>query len=113
MARNNDRTAATDAIVGKNVHTLRIARGWSRQQLAERIDVTHQQLQKHEKGTNRISAGRLALIAQAFGKPVGYFFEEENIVECPRGRLMMEIFRELSKKTELQNEAILVMARVL
>ena len=113
MARNNDKTAATDAIVGANIQTLRIACGWSRQQLAERIDVTHQMLSKYEKATNRITSGRLELIAKVFYKPVGYFFDEENIVECPRVRLMIEIFRELNKKTDQKNEAVLLIARAL
>lgn len=72
-----------DKRIGLKIKELRIAMGMSRHQLAERIGVTHQQTQKYEKGVNRISAGRLASIAETLGKPVGYFFDEsEDSVEA-------------------------------
>ena len=47
----------------------------SRQQLAKAIEVTLQQLQKYETGFNRISIGRLILIAKALEKNIGYFYD--------------------------------------
>jgi transcriptional regulator with XRE-family HTH domain len=46
----------------------------SQQELADRLGITCQQLQKYEKGTSRIAAGRLHMIAQALDASVGYFF---------------------------------------
>jgi transcriptional regulator with XRE-family HTH domain len=45
--------------------------------LAEKLGVTFQQIQKYEKGTNRVGAGRLPLIAKIFGVPIGDLFQEE------------------------------------
>lgn len=76
MARKNEYIKEIDQLVGKKIYSLRLAKGLSRQQLAEVIEVTHQQLQKYEKGTNRISVGRLVMIAKALGKNVDYFYSD-------------------------------------
>jgi len=63
-----------DAEIGKRVRTLRLQRGLSQTELGALIDVTFQQVQKYEKGTNRISAGRLQRIAEVMSVPVSFFF---------------------------------------
>jgi transcriptional regulator with XRE-family HTH domain len=75
MARQHSYIAEVDQFIGGKIYSLRLAKGLSRQQLAEVIGVTHQQLQKYEKGTNRISAGRLVLIAKALDKTAEFFYE--------------------------------------
>ncbi|MFV9897684.1 helix-turn-helix domain-containing protein, partial [Rickettsia conorii] len=74
MGRKNDIIQKIDSFIGKKIYSLRLAKGLSRQQLAEVIDVTHQQLQKYEKAINRISVGRLVLIAEALDRHIDYFF---------------------------------------
>ena len=64
-----------DAHVGTRINKLRVSMGMSLKKVAKAIGVTHQQLQKYEKGINRISAGRLATIACFFKEPISYFFE--------------------------------------
>ena len=76
MARTNDFIKSVDKIIGARIRELRITMGLSRVQLASRIDVTHQQLQKYEKGTNRIGASRLQHIARVLTVPVAFFFED-------------------------------------
>jgi transcriptional regulator with XRE-family HTH domain len=63
-----------DAEVGKRVRTLRLQRGLSQTELGNLISVTFQQVQKYEKGTNRISAGRLQRIAEVLTVPIAFFF---------------------------------------
>ncbi|RYE05688.1 MAG: XRE family transcriptional regulator [Rickettsiaceae bacterium] len=75
MGRRNDFIQQIDQFVGGKIYSIRLAKGLSRQQLSDVIGVTHQQLQKYEKGTNRISVGRLVLIAKALSKTVEYFYE--------------------------------------
>ena len=75
MSRRHAYIVEVDRHIGRRIHSYRIGLGVSRQQLADEIGVTHQQLQKYEKGTNRISAGRLVLIAKALGKGVSAFYE--------------------------------------
>ena len=64
-----------DKHIGGKILSIRLALGLSRTQLADKIDVTQQQLQKYEKGTNRISASRLVVIAKALSKNISYFYE--------------------------------------
>ena len=67
-----------DAAVGARVRTRRKLLGMSQMSLAERIGVTFQQLQKYEKGTNRIGSSRLVQIAAALGiSPASLFGEGE------------------------------------
>jgi transcriptional regulator with XRE-family HTH domain len=75
MARKHDYIIKIDKLIGEKIYSLRLAKGLSRQQLAESIGVTHQQLHKYEKGTNRLSVGRLVLIANALSKDISYFYE--------------------------------------
>jgi transcriptional regulator with XRE-family HTH domain len=75
MVRKVEEIDQIDRFIGNRIHELRLALGLSRQQLGVKINVTHQQLQKYEKGTNRVSAGRLAVIANFLNKPVSYFYE--------------------------------------
>src|SRR5262249_18202104 len=63
-----------DAEIGQRVRALRLQRGLSQSELGNLISVTFQQVQKYEKGANRISAGRLQQIAEVLGVPVAYFF---------------------------------------
>ncbi|MDM9625520.1 helix-turn-helix transcriptional regulator [Rhizobium sp. S152] len=66
---------AVDVYVGGRVRQRRKALGMSQSNLAESLGITFQQIQKYEKGINRIGASRLQLIADIFAVPVGYFFE--------------------------------------
>jgi transcriptional regulator with XRE-family HTH domain len=70
------RATSADAEVGRRVRTFRMERELSQTDLAERIGVTFQQVQKYEKGVNRIGAGRLALIASALNQPITAFYSE-------------------------------------
>jgi transcriptional regulator with XRE-family HTH domain len=64
-----------DRHVGARVRLRRIALGLSQEKLGEALGVTFQQVQKYEKGLNRIGAGRLQLASKVLGAPVSYFFE--------------------------------------
>jgi transcriptional regulator with XRE-family HTH domain len=66
-----------DAEVGAAIRTLRLMRGMSQVKLAEKLGVTFQQVQKYEKGANRIGAGRLPLVAKTLGVSIGDLFEEQ------------------------------------
>ena len=72
------RKAATpiDRHVGSRVRMRRIIVGMTQEALGEKAGgITFQQIQKYEKGTNRIGASRLHLIAEVLGVPVAFFFE--------------------------------------
>jgi transcriptional regulator with XRE-family HTH domain len=63
-----------DAAIGKRVRTLRLQRGMSQMVLADHLELTFQQVQKYENGTNRISAGRLQRISEVLAVPVMFFY---------------------------------------
>src|SRR5277367_2119469 len=65
----------TDKHVGSRVRMRRIMLEMSQEKLAAPLDLTFQQVQKYEKGTNRIGASRLQQIAQILQVPVSFFFE--------------------------------------
>lgn len=64
-----------DRHVGSRVRMQRMLAGISQEKLGEALGLTFQQVQKYEKGTNRISASRLQQIAKMLGVPVSFFFE--------------------------------------
>jgi transcriptional regulator with XRE-family HTH domain len=65
-----------DKHVGSRVRMRRIMLGMSQEKLGEALGLTFQQVQKYEKGTNRISAGRLQRIAAILEVPVSVFFAD-------------------------------------
>ena len=65
----------TDRHVGQRVRMRRLQLGMSQEKLADQLGLTFQQVQKYEKGTNRIGASRLLQISLITGVPVAFFFE--------------------------------------
>jgi len=70
-----------DRHVGSRVRMRRMLVGLSQEKLGESLGVTFQQVQKYEKGTNRIGASRLQQISKVLGVPVEFFFEGAPQVE--------------------------------
>ncbi|MBA4791284.1 MAG: helix-turn-helix transcriptional regulator [Pseudomonadota bacterium] len=64
-----------DKHVGSRVRMRRMMVGMSQEKLGESLGITFQQIQKYEKGTNRIGASRLQQISIVLGVPVAFFFE--------------------------------------
>jgi transcriptional regulator with XRE-family HTH domain len=65
----------TDKHVGARIRMRRLMLGMSQTALADGLDLTFQQIQKYEKGVNRVGASRLQQIAQILRVPVEFFFE--------------------------------------
>ena len=76
--RPEKRPSSIDIAVGRNVRIWRMAKGLSQSQLASRIGVTFQQVQKYEVGANRIGTGRLVKLAAILGVPISVLFEGTN-----------------------------------
>ena len=70
-----------DIEVGQRIKIQRLAAGLSQTELGESIGVTFQQVQKYEKGANRVGAGRLTQIARVLNVPVNTFFEGRDSIE--------------------------------
>lgn len=65
-----------DVHVGKRIRMRRALLGISQEKLAEAIGITFQQVQKYERGVNRVSASRLFQIGEVLDVPVAYFYAE-------------------------------------
>lgn len=69
----------TDRHVGARVRMRRMMLGMSQEKLATGLNLTFQQVQKYEKGANRIGASRLQQIATILQVPVAFFFEKPGV----------------------------------
>lgn len=78
---------AIDAAVGRRIRMHRLARGMSQADLGRALRVTFQQVQKYEKGMNRVSASRLQQTADVFRLPVSAFFDDAGASEIDGGGL--------------------------
>ena len=75
------RAGVEDVEIGRKIRALRLERGLSQSGLAEGIGLTFQQVQKYEKGVNRVGAGRLTKIAEVLGITVGTFFTGKEVLD--------------------------------
>ena len=79
----NEQDHSIDVEIGKRVRIARNAMGMSQEKLAHALGITFQQVQKYEKGTNRIGGSRLFSIARVLRQPVAAFFAELGDNEDP------------------------------
>ena len=89
IAEQNFRITNNNAIdmhVGKRVRLRRTLLGMSQEQLGAELNVTFQQVQKYERGANRISASRLWDISQILDVPISYFSMICRKVQCAAHR---------------------------
>ena len=75
---NDTSTDEVDEYVGHRICARRRLLQMSQKEMAEKLGITFQQVQKYEKGINRIGAGRLHSIANILGVDIDYFYEEIN-----------------------------------
>lgn len=66
---------SVDVYVGKRMRERRTSLGMSQTALGEAVDLTFQQIQKYERGANRVGASRLFEFAKVLDVPIGFFFE--------------------------------------
>ncbi|MBV1866553.1 MAG: helix-turn-helix domain-containing protein [Marinosulfonomonas sp.] len=114
-----------DVHVGKRVRHRRWMVGMTQQQLAEKVGIKFQQIQKYETGMNRVSASRLWDIAEALEVQVSFFFEGIQENEAPSdasgmipGDIMadkeaLELVRSYYAIPENQRRRLFELARVL
>jgi transcriptional regulator with XRE-family HTH domain len=75
-----------DIHVGGRIRLRRTLLGMSQQKLGDAIGLTFQQVQKYERGTNRVGSSRMFELARVLDVPVSYFFEEMGADTAARGR---------------------------
>ena len=103
-----------DIHVGKRVKLRRNILHITQQQLAKMLGLAFQQIQKYEKGDNRISASRLWDISKVLGVPVGFFYEEiddETDAQSPRPKNDDEEYLKELTNDPMQREETLKLVR--
>ncbi|MDK1491687.1 helix-turn-helix transcriptional regulator [Sinorhizobium sp. 7-81] len=76
MIENKKKPNPIDIHVGSRIRLRRTMLGMSQEKLGEALGITFQQIQKYEKGTNRVGASRLQNISSILNVPVSFFFED-------------------------------------
>jgi transcriptional regulator with XRE-family HTH domain len=99
-----------DLAVGLRIRERRRALGLSQSQLAQALGVTFQQVQKYELGANRVSASRLAAIAEVLDTTCGRLFGEVLSALSNEAEQLLRLFDRL---TEGQRTALLGVARAM
>ncbi len=112
-----------DVHVGSRVRLARLLAGRTQQWLAEKVALTFQQIQKYERGANRVSCSMLSEFAEALDRPVGWFFEDDESVfptvevdpaVGERQRLIYELTSNFTKiKNENDREHIVALVRAI
>ena len=104
---------AVDMHVGKRVRLRRTLLGLSQEQLGTELNITFQQVQKYERGANRISASRLWDIGQILDVPINYFFDDmtENTMRrsprrVSRGSELLDLSDEQIKDPMARRETL-------
>jgi transcriptional regulator with XRE-family HTH domain len=75
VSSQGKRVEPWDVETGRRIRTMRIECGMSQTTLATKLGITFQQVQKYEKGVNRVSVGRLVRVAEALNVPISFFFD--------------------------------------
>ena len=111
-----------DAHVGKRIRHRRWMVGMTQQQLADKVGIKFQQIQKYETGMNRVSASRLWDIADALGVQISFFFEgldpatqheEEFEGDILADKEALQLVRSYYAIPEAQRRRLFELARVL
>jgi transcriptional regulator with XRE-family HTH domain len=105
-----------DIAVGNRIRVQRMMKGWSQERLADFLGLTFQQVQKYERGMNRVSASRLYEISQAFDVPIPWFFEgvvtnPSDFVDWTQDAAVMEMVRLLTTFTSEQRARLVSLLR--
>src|SRR5271170_4605125 len=78
LPQNQRVPSSHDGELGKRIRLRRVEQGISQDELGKAVGVTFQQVQKYEKGVNRVGAARLQQIATALDVPVAFFFDDAS-----------------------------------
>src|SRR5512138_3267596 len=85
MIENKKKPNPIDIHVGSRIRLRRTLLGMSQQKLGEAIGLTFQQVQKYERGANRVGSSRMFELARVLDVPISYFFEEMGSDTAQRG----------------------------
>ena len=109
-SKHTTRADEIDKYVGQRLRQKRVAAGLSQQALGDVVGVSIQQIQKYEKATNRVAAGKLYKLAELLREPVTYFFEGLDI-HAKRASNFAESQEEFADKDGVKEREVLSLVR--
>ena len=107
--------AKADAAIGARIRTYRLQRGMSQSALAEKLGLTFQQVQKYEKGANRVAGSRLVEVCnilqvrpeELLGNGDGIFVDQPDVFEALKNKDIAAGFIKISKLTPTRRRAVM------
>lgn len=102
LSRRGEGPNPIDVHVGARLRLRRTLLGLSQEKLGEAVGITFQQLQKYERGSNRISASRLYNLSQVLGVPVSFFFDD---MPPPESEAVLVVDGQASETDEFESMA--------
>ncbi len=97
--------------MGVALKGLRLSRSLILGQVASSIGISHQQLNKYERGDNMISSPRLVVLAEYFSVPVSYFFGNKNINTNQLSYTALEVASLFNELPKVEKKAVLTIVR--
>jgi len=120
MAENNEPVKAVvsvcdneDILLGRRIRARRIVMGFTQQDVGDLFGITFQQVQKYERGYNRVSAVSLRHIAKMFGVSLGFFFDEEQDDQRKPLRKSITLMKDYNKCDARGQDVVETIARKL
>jgi transcriptional regulator with XRE-family HTH domain len=108
-----------DIYIGRRIRVRRTLLGMSQAALGNKLGLTFQQVQKYERGANRVSGSRFVQLAAALDVPVSYFFDEHDTraagdaEDAMQRRETLELARDYWRLSEGQRLAVRKIIRVM
>lgn len=114
MCRTKLKTQCEDVSAGQKLRDLRLRKSISQEALGKVLGITFQQIQKYEKGTNRMSVSTVSKLSKALQVPPSYFFDtrQENFTPVQSKR-ELELLRLSKQLTSEQQDALCRIARTI
>jgi HTH-type transcriptional regulator/antitoxin HipB len=109
MPKKNMEAKDINTAIGNKIKVYRYEKGLSRDALAKKIDITHQQLAKYENGDNNISVGKLVLLAKVLNKTLADFIDTGNneIKQDNLSRLDLELIKGIQNIKDRETKEII------
>ena len=112
---NNDEHYNTNSYIGQAIRDFRLANNVTLSKMADELGVSYQQLQKYEKGINRISAEKLYEVSAMLGVEPGYFFPGSVIGTAPHEENLIKLVQSYNSLSDKRLQAVIteMMERVM
>ncbi len=104
--RKDGRTSLVDVHIGGRVRMRRTLLGMSQEKLADALGITFQQVQKYERGVNRVGASRLYDLSRILDVPISFFYEGAGVFESskPNKKSRLKLVGVANPKSSYQAE---------